>query len=186
MITRKFPKVAVNDLQLVPRQQRANMATPIQQSVTSKQEEIQMPNAESTKKTTLSRTQKISMLREYAISRMSREEICKKMNLSDASFTGLYFDLSQMDKVMYDIPHKPKIRKWAVGKNGILITEDKLIAAGLEKIFTQGKPLALSKEENRLIIEVDEEADELESENDEEMSSVAPDAMLDFEIEEAE
>lgn len=79
--------------------------------------------------------QKINQLRELAKQGRSREDICETMGISRQNFETLRHRLSDIDREYYYIPFEKPSRGHKVGKAGIMISMDRLVAMGADKIF---------------------------------------------------
>ena len=89
---------------------------------------------------------KINQLRELAKQGRSREYICATLGISRQGFETLRRKLIDIDKVYYDIPHEVADRSGRVGKTGILISADRLLAMGAEGIFAEGTAISIRYE----------------------------------------
>lgn len=97
--------------------------------------------------------QKISQLRELAKAGCSREQICAEMEIDLKGFENLRRKLNDLDKTYYDIPHEEADRSGKVGKAGILVSADRLLAMGAQAVFAQGTTISIRLDGERIIIE---------------------------------
>lgn len=89
------------------------------------------------------KAQKISQLRELVKAGRTREQICMEMGVNPKGFETLRRKLIDMDKTYYDIPHEVADRNGRVGKTGILVSSDRLVAMGAESIFPAGTAISI-------------------------------------------
>lgn len=89
------------------------------------------------------RAQKINQLRELVNARRTQEEICKEMEITPKGFERLRVRLMDIDGRYYDIPHETATRSGRVGKTGILISADRLVAMGIRSIFSEKTPISI-------------------------------------------
>ena len=106
----------------------------------------------------VSRADKLKMLRELTRQQKTKEEIMQEMNISESIFSKLFFDLVQMDKQGYQIASSAPLRKTKVGKNGILISSDKIHRLGLASAFREGMELHFKRDGEKIIISTAPEA----------------------------
>lgn len=98
--------------------------------------------------------QKINQLRMMAKDGRTREVICKELDIDIKGFTYLHHKLIDMDKAYYEIPcEKAEGRSGKVGKGGIHISSDRLMAMGANSIFETGTPITIGLDGDRLLIE---------------------------------
>lgn len=98
--------------------------------------------------------QKINQLRMMAKDGRTREVICKELGIDIRGFTYLHHKLIEMDRRYYEIPcEKAEGRSGKVGKGGIHISSDRLMAMGANSIFETGTPITIRLDGDRLLIE---------------------------------
>ncbi|WP_165065810.1 hypothetical protein [Desulfovibrio sp. ZJ200] len=88
-------------------------------------------------------SKKINQLRELAKHGRSREDICTILAISLQGFETLRHKLNDLDRTYYDIPHEKADRTNKVGKSGIMVTADRLMAMGAAEIFAAGTPISI-------------------------------------------
>lgn len=97
---------------------------------------------------------KISQLRILAKAGRTREEICKIMKIGITAFENLRHKLNDLDKTYYNIPcETSEGRRGKVGKGGIHISQDVLVALGADSIFREGTPISTRLDGERIVIE---------------------------------
>ena len=111
-----------------------------------------------TAKPSTSKNKNVEILRGLALQGMTREKIMREMEISEGIFNKLFFKLAQIDGKAYPIAHSAPIRKTRVGKNGILVSHDKIQQLGLASIFKKGTELHVAREAEGIIISVVPEA----------------------------
>lgn len=97
--------------------------------------------------------QKINQLRVMAKEGRTREVICKELGINFGQFDTLRSKLFDMDKTYYDIPCETAERSCKVGKGGIHISSDRLLAMAADRIFDEGTPISIRLDGDRLLIE---------------------------------
>lgn len=98
--------------------------------------------------------QKINQLRMMAKDGRTREVICQELGIDIKGFKYLHLKLIEMDKTYYEIPcEKAEGRSGKVGKGGIHISSDRLMAMGANSIFETGTPITIRLDGDRLLIE---------------------------------
>lgn len=97
--------------------------------------------------------EKICRMREMAQAGCFREEICERLGISLTVFETLLNKLIRMDKRYYDIPHVMADRNGRVGKGGIMIRADRLLAMGAASLFAEGTAISVRLDGERILIE---------------------------------
>lgn len=98
-------------------------------------------------------SEKICRLRELARDGRSREQICAELGIDTKGFDYLRRKLNDIDRTFYDISHEAADRNGKVGKAGILISADRLLAMGAATIFPQGTAISVRLNGERIVIE---------------------------------
>lgn len=129
-----------------------SISTPAPAYTSHSEKNMHIDPAKAVAKKMISRADKLKMLRELASQQKTKEEIMQEMNISESIFSKLYFDLVQMDKQVYQIASSAPLRKTKVGKNGILISPDKIQRLGLASAFREGMELHFKKDGEKIII----------------------------------
>ena len=97
--------------------------------------------------------EKICRMREMAQAGCFREEICERLGISPTVFETLLNKLIRLDKRYYDIPHMTADRNGRVGKGGIMISADRLLAMGAASLFAPGTAISVRLDGERILIE---------------------------------
>lgn len=97
--------------------------------------------------------EKICMMRELAKAGCIREEICERLGINLTMFNSLRSQLNDIDKRYYDIPHETPDGKERVGKSGIMIGADRLLAMGVASLFAEGTAITVSLDGERILIQ---------------------------------
>lgn len=96
---------------------------------------------------------KICQMRALAQRGCFREEICEQLGISLTVFETLLNKLIRMDKRYYDIPHVTADRNGRVGKGGIMISADRLLAMGVADLFAEGTAITVTFDGEKILIE---------------------------------
>lgn len=99
----------------------------------------------------LTRSEKIEMLRELVRRKVSRKRICEIMNITVYMFNELFFVMSNEDN-RYGVPYKQGGRIVFITEKGFAVSKERLENLGLEKAFKVGNVLEFKTKYPYLIL----------------------------------
>ena len=107
------------------------------------------------RKPRVSKETKLNTLRDHLEAGHSLEEIQVCMNLSQAEFAVLYFELTQVDGRSYTIQRTRRTRHVKVGVNGnFQISADNIERMGLDEIFKEGAVVSFRRDGDSIVATV--------------------------------